>query len=167
MRLTPELIGSARVFLNPLLEREIELRGRRLAAIENLGALKDQVDVLDVSDNECVSLRCFAAACSLLSLRCRCRVSGVGCRGLANLSLLFACFCLASRLERLDNFPKLRRLKWILASNNAISRIQDNLVNTLPNLKVLVLSNNRISVLSEITKLKGLRYVAEHARAQR
>ncbi len=65
-----------------------------------------------------------------------------------------------SRIERLDNFPKLRRLKWILASNNAVSRIQDNLVNTLPNLKVLVLSNNRISVLSEIDKLKGLRYVA-------
>jgi Leucine-rich repeat (LRR) protein len=103
-------------------------------------------------------------ACSLLSSL---PVSGVGVLGLANLLLLFACFCVVSRLERLDNFPKLRRLKWILASNNAISRIQDNLVNTLPNLKVLVLSNNRISLLSEISKLKGLKYVAERALAQR
>jgi len=114
MRLTAELISASRIFLNPALEREIDLRGRRIPVIENLGALRDQIDVLDVTDNE---------------------------------------------IERLENFPKLLRLKWILASNNRISRLHDNLFSSLPNLRVLVLANNRISMLSEIDKLACLKHL--------
>mmetsp|Transcript_14329 Transcript_14329/g.25665 ORF Transcript_14329/g.25665 Transcript_14329/m.25665 type:complete len:417 (+) Transcript_14329:73-1323(+) len=114
MRLTADVIGSARIFLNPLLEREIDLRGRRIGSIENLGAVKDQVDVIDLSDNE---------------------------------------------IERVDNLPKLRRLKWLLLSNNQVSRIQTGLHQVVPQLRVLVLSNNRVSLLSEIDKLTGFKHL--------
>jgi len=84
--------------------------GKKISVIENLGALEDQVDVIDLTDNE---------------------------------------------IQRLENFPRSQRLKWLLLSNNNIYRIGDNLHVNVPNLMVLVLSNNRISSLIEIDKLAG------------
>mmetsp|Transcript_11669 Transcript_11669/g.14557 ORF Transcript_11669/g.14557 Transcript_11669/m.14557 type:complete len:162 (-) Transcript_11669:1497-1982(-) len=52
MRLTVDVIESARIFLNPLQEREISLRGLKIPEIENLGATRDQCDVIDLSDND-------------------------------------------------------------------------------------------------------------------
>jgi len=40
MRLTPELINISPQFMNPLKEREIDLRGNKIALIENLGVTK-------------------------------------------------------------------------------------------------------------------------------
>ncbi|GBG28651.1 U2 small nuclear ribonucleoprotein A' [Hondaea fermentalgiana] len=108
MKLTADTIRSARVFVNALREREIDLRGRKIAVVENLGALLDQVDVLDLTDNE---------------------------------------------IEVVENFPRLKRLKWILLSNNRVARIRDQVAEAVPGLRVLVLANNRISLLSEIDKL--------------
>lgn len=70
MRLTVDIIQGAQVFLNALNDREINLRGkqsvtasysskpvtessgRKAPVVENLGATKDQCDVIDLSDNE-------------------------------------------------------------------------------------------------------------------
>lgn len=108
MRLTAEVIRSARIFLNPLQEREIDLRGLKIPALENLGALLDQVDVVDLTDNE---------------------------------------------IEVLENFPKLKRLKWLLLSNNRVSRLREGIEEAIPDLRVLVLANNRVNLMSEIDKI--------------
>jgi U2 small nuclear ribonucleoprotein A' len=46
VRLTPELIGAAPSFLNPLKDRELDLRGHRIPVLENLGITKDQNDAI-------------------------------------------------------------------------------------------------------------------------
>ncbi|MCJ1472483.1 U2 snRNP complex subunit [Lambiella insularis] len=51
MRLTAELLQSSLSYLNPLKERELDLRGHRIPAIENLGVAKDQ-DAIDFTDND-------------------------------------------------------------------------------------------------------------------
>jgi len=59
MRLTAELILASPNFLNPLKERELDLRGNKISAIENLGATQDQFDTIDMSDNEIHKLENF------------------------------------------------------------------------------------------------------------
>jgi hypothetical protein len=39
-RLTAELVASSPQFMNPLKERELDLRGNSIPAIENLGAAR-------------------------------------------------------------------------------------------------------------------------------
>jgi len=56
MRLTAELITRAGTYLNPLKDREINLRGQKISVIENLGATQDQFDSIDLSDNEIAKL---------------------------------------------------------------------------------------------------------------
>ena len=51
MRLTSELVSEARAYYNPLRQREIDLRGLKIAVMENLGAAQNQFDVIDLSDN--------------------------------------------------------------------------------------------------------------------
>ena len=51
MRLTSELVSEARAYYNPLRQREIDLRGLKIAVMENLGATDNQFDVIDLSDN--------------------------------------------------------------------------------------------------------------------
>jgi len=52
MRLTADLISKSPNFLNPLKERELDLRGNKLTVIENLGATQDRNDCIDLSDNQ-------------------------------------------------------------------------------------------------------------------
>jgi len=56
MKLTPELIAQAPSALNPLKERQLDLRGHKIPAIENLGITKDQHDAIDLTDNAVVTL---------------------------------------------------------------------------------------------------------------
>lgn len=51
-RLTAELIAESPQFTNPVKDRELDLRGNKIAVIENLGATLDQFDTIDFSDNE-------------------------------------------------------------------------------------------------------------------
>lgn len=87
---------------------EIDLRGNKISAIENLGTTENQFDSIDLSDNVIV---------------------------------------------RLDGFPKLPRLSWLLVCNNRIARIAPNLEEQLPRLRWLVLSNNRLSSLQDLDPL--------------
>lgn len=59
LRITADLIVNSRAFYNPMKERQIDLRGNRVLVIENLGAMEDQFDVLDLSDNEVKKLSNF------------------------------------------------------------------------------------------------------------
>ncbi|KAH7422392.1 hypothetical protein KP509_12G006500 [Ceratopteris richardii] len=59
VRLTADLILRSFQFFNAVREREIDLRGNKIAVIENLGATEDQFDSIDLSDNEIVKLEGF------------------------------------------------------------------------------------------------------------
>ena len=72
MRLTADLILGARTFINPLKERELDVRGYRIAQIENLGVTKDQFDTLDLSDNEIKKLGNFTPAARLTTAAAMC-----------------------------------------------------------------------------------------------
>ncbi|KAK4224567.1 U2 small nuclear ribonucleoprotein A [Podospora fimiseda] len=51
MRLTADLINGSLSYLNPLKERELDLRGHRIPAIENLGVAGPH-DAIDLTDND-------------------------------------------------------------------------------------------------------------------
>lgn len=59
MKLTPELLAASQSSLNTLGDRELDLRGYKIPAIENLGITRDQIDTLDLSDNDLLSLSNF------------------------------------------------------------------------------------------------------------
>lgn len=52
VKLTAEIIQNSMQFINPVKDRELDLRGYRIPEIENLGATGDQFDTLDFSDND-------------------------------------------------------------------------------------------------------------------
>ncbi|KAF5312621.1 hypothetical protein D9619_003479 [Psilocybe cf. subviscida] len=56
MKLTPELLAQVPSQLNPLKERQLDLRGYKIPAIENLGVTRDQHDAIDFTDNAIVTL---------------------------------------------------------------------------------------------------------------
>ena len=112
-RLTADLILHSDYGLNPLKERELNLRGNKIPTIENLGATNDSFDSLDMCYNE---------------------------------------------ITRVENFPLLKRLTTLLLANNRIASIaSEGLGEHLPNLRVLVLTNNRISILKDLDGLAGLK----------
>jgi U2 small nuclear ribonucleoprotein A' len=107
-RITADLIQNSRAFYNPLKERQLDLRGYKLLVIENLGAMEDQFDTLDLSDNE---------------------------------------------IKKLDNFPRMTRLRTVLLSNNHITRIDARAGGNLAHLEHLVLTHNRIANFSDLDAL--------------
>ncbi|KAH7488626.1 hypothetical protein PRIC1_007260 [Phytophthora ramorum] len=111
MRLTADVILRAQVSINPLRERELNLRGCKAPAIENLGVTQDGFDCIDLSDNE---------------------------------------------IKKLENFPRLRRLRMLLLHNNHVSKIQENLSEAVANLEFLMLTGNRIAQLAEVDHLACL-----------
>lgn len=52
-----------------------------------------------------------------------------------------------------DNFPRMTRLSTLLLSNNLVARIGADVGTKLPNLTTLILTNNRINILSEVDAL--------------
>ncbi|KAF2129288.1 small nuclear ribonucleoprotein U2, A [Dothidotthia symphoricarpi CBS 119687] len=58
MRLTTDLINNSLSFINPLTERELDLRGHKISAIENMGAARDN-DAIDLTDNDIAQLGNF------------------------------------------------------------------------------------------------------------
>ncbi|KAF2829206.1 small nuclear ribonucleoprotein U2, A [Ophiobolus disseminans] len=58
MRLTTELINHSLSFINCLTERELDLRGHKISAIENMGAARDN-DAIDLTDNDIAQLGNF------------------------------------------------------------------------------------------------------------
>ncbi|KAG0226768.1 U2 small nuclear ribonucleoprotein A' [Actinomortierella wolfii] len=59
-------------------------------------------------------------------------------------------------IRALTNFPSLPRLKCLLLSNNRISKIDNNLAKYVPNITTLVLTNNALQELADIEGLAGL-----------
>ncbi|TPX57075.1 hypothetical protein PhCBS80983_g04092 [Powellomyces hirtus] len=114
VKLNYDVLVNAPSYINPVKDRELDLRGLKIPQIENLSMTKDGNDVIDLTDND---------------------------------------------LRRLDGFPKMPRLKGVLAANNRISRIDLDLGKHLPNLTTLILTNNMIEELGDLDPLAELEHL--------
>ncbi|KAK4574551.1 U2 snRNP complex subunit [Recurvomyces mirabilis] len=78
MRLTAELINNShKGYLNPLKERELDLRGHKIPTIENLGVAGDHA-CIDFTDNDLTTLGNFPLSPRLETLLCaRNRISSI------------------------------------------------------------------------------------------
>ncbi|VDM28136.1 unnamed protein product, partial [Hydatigera taeniaeformis] len=68
VKLTIDLVEGAMQYTNPLRDRELDLRGYKVPAIENLGSTLDQFDTIDFTDNEIRKLDGFPLLQRLKSL---------------------------------------------------------------------------------------------------
>ncbi|KAI5477657.1 U2 small nuclear ribonucleoprotein A' [Pseudohyphozyma bogoriensis] len=59
VRLDAELLARVPSTLSPLSDRELDLRGYKIPAIENLGVTRDSLDSLDLTDNSITTLSNF------------------------------------------------------------------------------------------------------------
>ncbi|XVE86416.1 hypothetical protein DITRI_Ditri18aG0032700 [Diplodiscus trichospermus] len=155
VKLTADLIWKSPHFFNALKERELDLRGNKIAVIENLGAtevclcfcssvfsLNDQFDTIDLSDNEIVKLDNFPYLNRLGTL-------------LIN----------NNRITRINPnvgefLPKLHTL--VLTNNRLVNLVEIDPLSSLPKLQFLSLLDNNITKkpnyrLYVIHKLKSLR----------
>ncbi|KAK8964759.1 U2 small nuclear ribonucleoprotein A' [Platanthera guangdongensis] len=142
VRLTADLILKSPHFFNAIKERELDLRGNKIAVLENIGATEDQFDTIDLSDNEIVKLENFPYLNRLGTL-------------LIN----------NNRITRINPeigefLPKLHTL--ILTNNRLVNVVEIDPLASLPKLQTLSLLDNNITKkpnyrLYVIFKLKKLR----------
>ncbi|KAL2242799.1 U2 small nuclear ribonucleoprotein A' [Sesamum indicum] len=142
VRLTADLIWKSPHFFNAIRERELDLRGNKIAVIENIGATEDQFDTIDLSDNEIVKLENFP-----------------------NLNRLGTLLLNNNRITRINPnlgefLPKLHTL--VLTNNRLTNLVEIDPLTSLPKLQFLSLLDNNITKkpnyrLYVIHKLKSLR----------
>lgn len=142
VRLTADLIWKSPHFFNAIKERELDIRGNKIAVLENLGATEDQFDTIDLSDNEIVKLE-----------------------NLPYLSRLGTLIINNNRITRInanigEYLPKLHTL--ILTNNRLVNLVEIDPLASFPKLQFLSLLDNNITKkpnyrLYVIHKLKSLR----------
>ncbi|KAL8861660.1 MAG: hypothetical protein Q9178_001861 [Gyalolechia marmorata] len=125
MRLTAELIQSSLSYLNPLKERELDLRGHKIPTIENLGVAKDQ-DAINFTDNDIASISNFPLSPRLHTLLlARNRVTSIQAtlaNSIPNLTTLVLTSNNVSELADLDPLRNFRRLTHLSLLENPVTR---------------------------------------------
>jgi len=147
MRLTAELVLSSSSYFNPVKERELDLRGNKIAVIENLGASQDQYDSIDLTDNEITKLE-----------------------GFPQLNRIKTILISNNRIARIANNlgEQLPNLDTLVLSNNKLQNLSDiDPLAEFPNLRRLSLLDNvvtkkthyRLYVIHKLPKLKLLDFI--------
>ncbi|KAF2238846.1 small nuclear ribonucleoprotein U2, A [Viridothelium virens] len=125
MRLNADLIHNSLSYLNPLKERELDLRGHKLPAIENLGVAKDH-DAFDFTDNDISQLSNFPLSPRVHTLLCaRNRITTIQPslpQSIPNLSTLVLTANQISELADLDPLAGFPRLTALVLMENPVSR---------------------------------------------
>lgn len=71
---------------------------------------------------------------------------------------MYGCIDLSdNEISRIENIPKLNRLKSLIVANNSVSWIAPDVFESLPELTSLVLTSNRIARMSSLLPLAPLR----------
>ncbi|KNE66545.1 hypothetical protein AMAG_11675 [Allomyces macrogynus ATCC 38327] len=129
VKLTADLISHTDTFLNALGERELDLRGLRIPAIENLGAARDTLDTLNLTDNDVRSVSGFPRMPRLTALMLAhnrvTRIDADAGSALPNLHTLILSHNAIAELGDLDAlsaFPSLVRLSLV---GNPVTRRPD------------------------------------------
>ncbi|KAK3391043.1 leucine-rich repeat-domain-containing protein [Podospora didyma] len=148
MRLTAELINNSLSYLNPLKERELDLRGHRIPAIENLGAAGPH-DAIDFTDNDIQVLGNFPLSPRISTLLlAHNRIAAIqpslptAIPNLRNLVLTSNNLSELSDLEVLAGFPRLTHLVLIdnPATKKEVRHCLDASTNPLENYRYWVLA---------------------------
>ncbi|KAL3473059.1 leucine-rich repeat-domain-containing protein [Aspergillus californicus] len=125
MRLTVELIQNSLSYINPLKDRELDLRGHKIPSIENMGVAKDQ-DTIDFTDNDISSLGnfpFFPRLHTLLLARNRVRqIQGSIATNVPALTTLILTANNIAELADLDPLRGCKRLTHLVLLDNPVSR---------------------------------------------
>lgn len=125
MRLTADLIRDSLSYLNPLKERELDLRGHRIPAIENLGAAGPH-DSIDFTDNDIQVLGNFPLSPRITTLLfARNRVSSVQpsvAHSIPNLRNLVLASNSFAELADLDVLATFKRLTHLVLTDNPVTK---------------------------------------------
>jgi len=124
MRLTADLIQNSLSYINPLTERELDLRGHKIPAIENLGVARDQ-DSIDFTDNDIAALGNFPLSPRLRTLLfARNRVATIQPtlhKSAPNLSTLVLTQNRIAELADLEPLKELPRLAHLVLIENPVT----------------------------------------------
>jgi len=124
MRLTPELIESSPSYINPLKDRELDLRGHKIPAVENLGVTRDQHDTIDFTDNAITHLQNFPLLkrlnCLLLSNNRIAHVSTAIAKSIPNVCTITLTNNALSELGDLVPLGDLKQLEYLSLMGNPV-----------------------------------------------
>ncbi|KAL2873561.1 U2 snRNP complex subunit [Colletotrichum sp. CLE4] len=125
MRLTAELIKGSLSYLNPLKERELDLRGHRIPAIENLGVAGPH-DSIDFTDNDIQVLGNFPLSARLSTLLlAHNRVASIQAslpQAVPNLQQLVLASNQIAQLADLDVLAGFKRLTHLVLVDNPVTK---------------------------------------------
>jgi len=162
VRLTADMIARSPAFLNAMKDRELDLRGNKIAVIENLAATQDQFDVIDLSDNEIKKVECMAVLKRLNTLLLHnnrvTRISESLGKTLPNLTALVLTNNLLSTLTELEPLASASSLTSLVLVDNPVTKVKDYrtfIIAMLPRLRVL--DYKRVSLAERHAAEAGLR----------
>lgn len=161
MKLTPEIIESAYQYINPATrDRELDLRGFKISAIENLGATLDQFDCIDFSDNDIRKLDGFPLLLRLKKLLLNNnRVSRIADgleESIPNLETLILTNNNIQELGDIDALQSLKKLEFLSLLTNPITtkkHYRQYVIHKLPNLRLLDFRKIKMKEREEAEKL--------------
>lgn len=143
MRLTADLINSSLSYLNPLKERELDLRGHKIPTIENLGVAGPQ-DAIDFTDNDITSVTNFPLSPRLSTLLlARNRITNIQpnlFQSIPNLTTLVLSNNNVAELVDLDPLRRFTRLTHVSLIENPVARKENYrlfLIWRIPSLRFL------------------------------
>lgn len=144
VKLTPDLITNAGQYINPIRDRELDMRGYKIPVIENLGATLDQYDTIDFSDNEIRKLDGFPFLTRIKSLMFNnnriVRIGENQDQSLPNLQTLILTNNSLQELADIEPLTSVKSLTMLsLLHNPVVTRrhYREYIIHKFPNLKVL------------------------------
>jgi len=161
-KLTTDLILRAPSRINPIRERELDLRGQKIPELQNLGATQDQYDTIDFTDNEIGKLENFPLLPRLHSLFFNNNhitkiAQGLG-ESLPHLDTLILNNNRLVALADLDPLADLPSLKTLSLIDNVVSKKPNYrlyVIHKLPNLRLLDFNKIKPKERAESEKLFG------------
>ncbi|KAL2653521.1 hypothetical protein R1flu_021649 [Riccia fluitans] len=151
VRLTADLILRSPQYFNAVRERELDLRGNKIAVIENLGATEDQYDSIDLSDNEIVKLENFPYLKRLTTLLVNNnRIARINPNIGVNLPKLHTLILTNNRVQNLADLDSLASL-----GNLHTLSLLDNNVTKLPNYRLFLIHKLPKLQLLDFKKVKN------------
>ena len=172
MRLTADMIARSPAFLNALKEREIDLRGNKIAVIENLSATQDQFDSIDLSDNEILKVESMAKLPRLKLLLLNnnrvTRISEHLGKMLPSLHTLVLTNNHLSTLTQLEPLASASTIVSLSLVDNAVAKVdgyRSFVIALLPKLRVLdfkrVRAEERVAAEAALRKGRGQKRVRD------
>ena len=144
MKLTAELLTHCDSSINALKERELDLRGFKIPAIENMGASRDQNDTIDMTDNDVRFLGNFPRMLRLqhltLSNNLVARVDASIHKQLPYLVSLILTNNAISDFQEVSHLRRLRHMRYLCLMGNPVARekhYREFVVWCMPHLRVL------------------------------